>query len=32
MVHIKNKLYQNEWEHWESFRDVEVGCGILDYE
>ena len=25
------ELYKDEWEHWESFRDVKVGCGILDY-
>ena len=25
------ELYKNEWEHWESFRDVERGCGILNY-
>jgi hypothetical protein len=30
--HKNAELYKDEWEHWESFRDVEVGCGILDYE
>ena len=25
------ELYKDEWEHWKSFRDVERGCGILDY-
>ena len=29
--HKNAELYKDEWEHWESFRDVEVGCGILDY-
>jgi len=26
------ELYKDEWEHWKSFRDVERGCGILNYE
>ena len=26
------ELYKDEWEYWESFRDVEKGCGILNYE
>ena len=25
------ELYKKDWEHWKSFRDVERGCGILDY-
>jgi len=25
------ELYKEEWEHWKSFRDVDRGCGILDY-
>ncbi|MAH43888.1 hypothetical protein CL614_09290, partial [archaeon] len=25
------ELYKDEWEHWKSFRDVDRGCGILDY-
>jgi hypothetical protein len=25
------ELYKNDWEHWKSFRDVERGCGILNY-
>ena len=24
------ELYKDEWEHWESFRNVENGCGILN--
>ena len=30
--HKNAELYKDEWEHWKSFRDVKVGCGILDYE
>ena len=30
--HKNAELYKDEWKHWESFRDVKVGCGILDYE
>ena len=26
------ELYKKEWEHWESFRNVDRGCGILNYE
>jgi glycosyltransferase involved in cell wall biosynthesis len=26
------ELYKNEWKHWESFRNVDRGCGILNYE
>jgi|TARA_R110000824_G_scaffold49981_2_gene140013 hypothetical protein len=25
------ELYKDEWEHWKSFRNVERGCGILNY-
>tara|TARA_R100001015_G_C4621296_1_gene178469 strand:- start:33 stop:1013 length:981 start_codon:yes stop_codon:yes gene_type:complete len=25
------ELYKDEWENWESFRNVERGCGILNY-
>ena len=26
------ELYKKEWKHWESFRNVDRGCGILNYE
>ena len=26
------ELYKDDWEHWESFRNVDRGCGILNYE
>ena len=26
------ELYKDNWEHWESFRNVDRGCGILNYE
>ena len=29
--HKNAELYKDEWEHWKSFRDVKVGCGILNY-
>ena len=29
--HKNAELYKDEWEHWKSFGDVKVGCGILDY-
>ena len=29
--HKNAELYKDEWEHWESFRNVDRGCGILDY-
>jgi len=25
------ELYKDKWEHWESFRNVDRGCGILNY-
>ena len=30
--HKNAELYKDEWEHWESFRNVDRGCGILNYE